>query len=368
MSANYQDETIIKLLHFFVTKHGYEPLIVHGTNDELWLQNIDADFKIIRLVKHRIHNSQQYQFDQYKTKRVMNKMRFKTLTWDVKSLTIYFDIDEDVKINDDAQQTSIVLKEGELLTTSSLVKIYPDITDKVINFKGDLSNYILLTEEINQATMKKNKKLDDLFNKSNIPYVTFSLIVINVLVYLVLSFYPAIGLMLVNVPKEIIGFGYYRMITAAFLHANLIHLVVNMYALYVVGSSIEGYFGKGKYLLIYFLSALGSSLLSVVFLKGGYSLGASGAIFGLLGAYLYFAYQYRVYMSNVLKNQLIPIIVINFAIGLIPGIDMAGHVGGLVMGLLVSKAIGTDRQSFSEQIPDWLMVIGYILFMIFLIK
>lgn len=368
MNFNYQDETIIKLLHFFITKYDYEPLIVHGTRDELWLQNIDAEFQVIRLVKHHIHNAEQYQFDQYKTKRVMDKMRFKTWTFNIKALTVYFDIDEDIKIDNEHKQKSIILKEGELLTTSALAEFYPNITDKIIPKQSDVSNYILLTEEINQKTMEKNKKLDNLFKESNIPYITISLIAINILIFLLLSLLPGLIIFFVNVPKNLMGFDYYRLITAAFLHANLIHLGFNMYALYIIGSAIENYFGKVKYLIIYFLSAIGSSLLSVLFLKGGYSLGASGAIFGLLGAFLYFAYKYRVYMGPVLRNQLVPIIIINLAIGLLPGIDMAGHIGGLVMGLLTANAISIDHKPINEQIPNWLLVITYILFMFFMIK
>ena len=87
-----------------------------------------------------------------------------------------------------------------------------------------------------------------------------------------------------------------------------------MYSLYVIGSQIEGFFGRTKFLIIYFLSAIMASLFSILLNSNVASIGASGAIFGLLGAMLYFGYYYRVYLGNTLTSQIVPIILINLLI------------------------------------------------------
>lgn len=75
-------------------------------------------------------------------------------------------------------------------------------------------------------------------------------------------------------------------------------------------------------------------------------MGASGAIFGLMGALLYFGYHYRVYLSGVMKSQVVPIILLNLGIGLIvPGINMYAHLGGLIGGILLAKAVGVKYKS-----------------------
>ena len=160
----------------------------------------------------------------------------------------------------------------------------------------------------------------------------------------------------------------WRLVTAAFLHANLIHLALNMYSLYIVGSQIETFLGKVKFLIIYFISAIAGCLLSAVS-SGSPSVGASGAIFGLLGALLYFGYHYRTYLGNVVKTQILPIIVLNLAIGFMStSIDNFAHIGGLIGGIFTTMALGVDGRSKTyEKINGFLCLIIFIGFLSYLL-
>ena len=159
----------------------------------------------------------------------------------------------------------------------------------------------------------------------------------------------------------------FRLLTSAFLHIGVIHLLVNMYSLYVIGSQVENYIGKWKFLLIYFVSAISGNLLSVVF-NTGISAGASGAIFGLLGALLYFGLHYRLFLGNVLVTQIIPVIILNLFIGFaIPGIDNSAHIGGLVGGYLATMALGLKGKSAKQdRINGLIVLILYLAFLIYL--
>ena len=99
-------------------------------------------------------------------------------------------------------------------------------------------------------------------------------------------------------------------------------------------------------------------------MKGVPSVGASGAIFGLLGSMIYFGYHYRVYLGNVIKSQIIPITLINLAIGfIIPGIDNSAHIGGLVGGAFMTMALGIDNKSTAfEKVNGWIITTIYIIF------
>ena len=117
-------------------------------------------------------------------------------------------------------------------------------------------------------------------------------------------------------------------------------------------------------------SIIFGNLLSLLFIQGNYiSCGASGAIFGLLGALLYFGYHYRVYLSDVIKSQIIPLIVINLLIGMfIAGINIIAHVGGLIGGFLVAKAVGVKYKStLSDKINGILMCVAFMAFLIYMI-
>ena len=109
-----------------------------------------------------------------------------------------------------------------------------------------------------------------------------------------------------------------------------------------LGSQIENFLGRFKYIIVYILSGLIAGLFSMTFGGNTASIGASGAIFGLFGALLYFGYNYRGYIGSIIRSQILPIVIYNLVIGFfIPGIDMWGHVGGLIGGLIASYVLGT---------------------------
>ena len=163
---------------------------------------------------------------------------------------------------------------------------------------------------------------------------------------------------------------YYRLFTGAFLHANILHLLLNCYSLYIIGSQIENFMGKFKFIFIYFASILTASLLSIILNGNVASVGASGAIFGLLGSLLYFGYHYRVYLGSVLKSQIIPLIILNLIIGFTSsGIDNFAHIGGLIGGALATVAVGVKYKSTKFEMVNGLIVfillVAFLLFMAF---
>jgi rhomboid protease GluP len=123
-----------------------------------------------------------------------------------------------------------------------------------------------------------------------------------------------------------------------FLHStgSLLHIGFNMYALYVIGPELERHFGHGRFLALYFLGGFAGNVVSFLF-SPEYSLGASTAIFGLIGAQGVFLYRNRSLFGRIAQRALVNIVmvaVVNLIIGLSPGIDNWGHVGGLVGGTL----------------------------------
>ena len=128
----------------------------------------------------------------------------------------------------------------------------------------------------------------------------------------------------------------YRLVTSNFLHGGIIHLAFNMYALYSIGPQIEELYGRMKYIIIYFLSGIGSSLLSYYMLPNTLSIGASGAIFGLLGALFIFAIKNKNSLKNGAIGNLLMVIGVNLYIGMtLPNIDNYGHIGGLIVGIII---------------------------------
>jgi len=134
----------------------------------------------------------------------------------------------------------------------------------------------------------------------------------------------------------------WRLVTPIFLHAGLLHIGVNMYSLWALGPAVERFFGHGRFLAVYLLSGMSGVLLSLV-MSPNPSVGASGAIFGLLGALAAFLYLHRATFGQfgaMQLRQLLFVALINLGLGLSPGIDNWGHVGGLLAGAGLAWFLG----------------------------
>lgn len=134
----------------------------------------------------------------------------------------------------------------------------------------------------------------------------------------------------------------WRLITPVFLHGNVLHIAFNMYALYSLGQSLERYYGHWKYLLLYFIGGFAGNTLSFLLSKNP-SMGASTAVFGLVAAEAVFIYKNRELFGPRARMMLMNlglIIVVNLIIGLNPGIDNWGHLGGLFGGAVFAWISG----------------------------
>jgi rhomboid protease GluP len=178
----------------------------------------------------------------------------------------------------------------------------------------------------------------------NRPVMTLTILGITVLFFILqeVSRYiyqqDVVALFAEKINPLIIQGQFWRLITPVLVHANILHIGFNMYALYVFGKSLERFYGAWKLLFIYLVSGFAGVVFSFLLTESA-SLGASTAIFGLLAAEGVFAYQNQAVFGPQARRVLrsiINIAIINLLLGLTPGIDNWGHLGGLIGGLMVS--------------------------------
>jgi membrane associated rhomboid family serine protease len=167
-------------------------------------------------------------------------------------------------------------------------------------------------------------------------YVTKALIALNVVLFVAQLASKKVTIDLRMDNMGVWNYGeYYRMMSSAFLHDPrlVVHIAFNMYALYLFGSQVERLLGGVRYLVLYLIAALGGSVAYLLFVPYGLSLGASGAVFGLFGAYFVFARKMRADTS-----QLVGIIGLNLFFGFVfrGYINNYAHIGGLLTGGLVA--------------------------------
>jgi rhomboid protease GluP len=138
----------------------------------------------------------------------------------------------------------------------------------------------------------------------------------------------------------------WRLITPLVLHAGILHAGFNLYALWVIGPQAEALFGDRRFFAVYLVSGMGGVLASYLMTQD-VSVGASSAIFGLVGALLVFFYRHRKALGQFGRRGLMNLLLvagINLILGLSPGIDNWGHVGGLVAGAFLGLVLGPEMQ------------------------
>ena len=96
-----KDTMVMSLVHYFITEKNYNPVIIHGINDEIWLENMKSDYKLIRIVSHYIHNNEQLKADMYKASSIMKSIKKNTFSFNMNMLNLLLDTGDSVQVTDD---------------------------------------------------------------------------------------------------------------------------------------------------------------------------------------------------------------------------------------------------------------------------
>ena len=364
------DLVVMNLINYFITEENYNPMLIHGLNDEIWLENLESDYKIIRIVSHHIHNKEQLDFDKFKLSKIIKQVKRKTFSFKVDVLNIYTDIENETILTDN----DVCVKSEQDINNPKLISVFPNIVNKTKHDEKGIEYFVKVSNSINAKNELRNKTAEKIFSYKA-PIVTYIIMAVCILMFALmyvlgngsedintLLFFGA------NLDSLVKSGQIYRLFTCMFLHIGIWHLICNMYSLYVIGKEIENLYGKVKYIIIFVFSGIFGSILSMAFTHNAVSAGASGAIFGLLGALLYFGYYYRAYLGNTIRKSVLPVVFINLAIGFISsGIDNAAHIGGLVGGILLSMLVGVPgKSSKRDRINGIILTALYLIFISYL--
>lgn len=345
-----QDLMVMKFLHYFITEKNYNPVVVHGIQNEIWLENMNSEFKIVRIVMGYIHNKEQLEFDNFKVYRLSRQIKLKTFSFSMKVMSFYLDLNDDVELINTKYNYQVKVKNEAILKKNELVTEYfPDMPSKLKFTEQGVMLYEKINNDILIKNIRESEKINDLF-KPKKPIVTYTLVGIMTLLMLLMEL---VGNGSTNI-ETLYLFGALvkegspiRLITSMFLHIGLLHYIMNVWALILLGKQTENFYGHLKTIVIFIYSGIIGNLLSMLLMnKNVISAGASGAIFGLMGAILYFAVNQRTYMAEALKKEILPVIIINLFLGfMVTGINVEAHIGGLIGGILAATTVGIKYKS-----------------------
>lgn len=244
----------------------------------------------------------------------------------------------------------IATKTGELSqdNLSEYNKLIYSLNEERVVYSGEGCKPLI---QVCEYISKKEQKYKNRFKDNKLTYI---LIGLNILMYIVTAIMSRsiidsntyVLVILGAKINDLINYGQvWRLLTCAFLHGGIMHLAFNMYALKIIGSEVEYVFGRKKYLIIYLMGALGGSVFSYIFSPSSISVGASGAIFGLLGAMLIFGVKHRDKIGKSYMMNIIQVIVINIIIGIsLSNIDNFAHLGGLIIGGITALIVKSNLE------------------------
>jgi len=200
--------------------------------------------------------------------------------------------------------------------------------------------------------------LESLLEAYNKHKITFTIIIVNVLIFLLtaalsgsiadMDMETLVNLGAIYGPLTVVQGEWWRLFTAMFLHGGMTHLLMNMFSLYIIGRGAESYFDTRSYLAIYLFSGLIGGLVSIYMHPASVGVGASGAIFGVFGALAGFFIAHREKIGEHTKSFMKEfgiIIAINLVIGFsIEEVDVSAHIAGLIVGFIGGFIVSKDKK------------------------
>ena len=158
VKINSKDVVVMNLTHYFITEKNYNPVVVHGINDEIWLENMNSDYKIVRIVSKYIHNNEQLNFDRFRSRQITKKLKRKTFSFSMNVLNIYIDLGDNVTNldEDNSKDVSVFITKMADIGRSAIGKIFPDIVEKTKHEEKGMDFLFKITEDINVSNEKKH--------------------------------------------------------------------------------------------------------------------------------------------------------------------------------------------------------------------
>ncbi len=189
VKINNKDVIIMNLAHYFITEKNYNPVVVHGINDEIWLENMNSDYKIVRIVSKYIHNNEQLSFDKFRSKQITKKLKRKTFSFHMNVLNIYVDLGDNVTNlqDENSKDVSVFISKMGDVKKSVMSKIFPDIVEKTRHEEKGMDFLLKITDDINVSNERKNKTMEKIFSSKK-PIITYILIVLCVIMFVVSGF------------------------------------------------------------------------------------------------------------------------------------------------------------------------------------
>jgi rhomboid protease GluP len=362
-----------RLARFFMQKFGYRLVHINDMENELWLESPGhKQIQLIRIALCSLDWSNWLKRDIEQAGEQAERMRQHLFRRDLRMLNMYVSefppVDDYEWVihrpaafgNGKTKVETLIIAKGTVQDAFMRLEALFSQIPVPENAEGDEAETRLIKESVLRQAREQEERERALFGYGK-PFFTYVFMAVQIFMFFLLEINGGS----LNV-DTLIRFGakynplildgeWWRFFTPIFLHIGILHLMMNTLALYYLGNTVERMFGRLRFLWIYLFSGFSGSVASFLF-TDNLSAGASGAIFGCFGALLYVGIMNaRLFFRTIGMNVLV-LIGINLVFGFtVPGIDNAGHIGGLAGGFLATGIV-----HFPKQRKRWTQMLFFI--------
>ena len=345
IKMNFENEFVMNLVTYLTQEENY---IFVGNESEIWLENLShPKVQLIHINVQKKMTAIQATYISNKAEIISKQIRRKFLMHKIKTLVLNAcDFDAIIENNERHYISIVNVNNAEAAyQNETLSHLFPAIAD--FNLSADMTEIVVKL----QAETRKRANNEIRMAKFKVkPIINNTYLVLLVLFfgYLwvrsrnLLPGFVAIHYGATYNPLIVAG-EYWRLVASAFMHLEPMHLIFNAVFIFRFGAIVENIFGKWRMVFIIFISAITAGLFGFAF-STSFSLGASGVAYGFIGVLVFLGFEMRRTFMPMLKQIIIPILVISTLFSLIvPNIDHFGHLGGFVGGFLAATIVGVPK-------------------------
>ncbi|MEK4028812.1 rhomboid family intramembrane serine protease [Pseudobacillus sp. FSL P4-0506] len=357
--GSYENNLFWKLAYFLVVEQDYQIVQVDENRQEMLFENLsNKPAQFIRMIYSDLDWGSRMRRDIEQVaamgESIRKQLGKRELTVVNLYLSLYPPVDEYESYLKEpvyfpkgkrTKVTSVLFAQGQMLEAAdSFSRLFPGGLEPAFFEPGSEEETVAYKRAALVHSVKRSEEDKKVFHFST-PFFSYIFIAAQVIVFFLLELTGGS-----TNSENLIRFGakfnplildgeWWRFFTPIFLHIGFLHLLMNTFALYFLGTAVEQIYGRSRFLFIYLFSGFMGTLASFV-MNSNLSAGASGAIFGCFGALLYFGVIYPRLFFRTMGTSIIVIILINLIFGFsASGIDNAGHIGGLIGGFLATGAV-----------------------------
>ncbi|WP_121615048.1 rhomboid family intramembrane serine protease [Virgibacillus halodenitrificans] len=377
-----ESHTLYEIAHHLVFHGRYEVLYINENEQEIWLEKYQNKVsKVIRIINKGFDWKNHLKRDIAQVFQKVKAMKRLLMGKHIEIHNVYVHSNDPVddweilkkpmKLN---EKNSIKMNLYYLSHSSSeeeMTRLFNDLDiTKMPSIKLDETERETRTVSLRNKLHKEMRQKHD--EKNNVlsfgkPFLTYLLLAVNILLFILLEAnggsqsIPTLIEFGAKYNPDIMAGEWWRIVSSMFLHIGLLHLFMNMLAVYYLGIAVERMYGSWRFIVIYFLAGIGGGIASFAFSQH-VSAGASGALFGLFGALLFFGLHYKkIFFQTMGKNVLI-LIGINILFGfLVPQIDNAAHLGGLIAGFIAASITHLPKKRDAQKQVLAILIYGFAL-------